>query len=76
MGSPSPLHGLSADGVPLVSELTQHVVQLQVVVGQRGLLLERAPGPVRGVVDRMLGPQRLLELLCIQRDKSVRVCSA
>lgn len=67
----SPLHRLPTDGVPLVSELTQHVVQLQVVVSQGGLLLQRTPSPVGGVVDRMLGSEGFLKLLYIQQESSM-----
>lgn len=67
----SPLHRLPTDRVPLVSELTQHVIQLQVVVSQGGLLLQRTPSPVGGVVDRMLGSEGFLKLLYIQQESSM-----
>lgn len=75
VGSASPLHRLPTDGVPLVPELTQHVVQLQVVISQGGLLLQGTPSPTGGVVDRMLGSEGFLKLLRVQQENSVRVCS-
>lgn len=75
VGSVSPLHRLPADGVPLVPELTQHVVQLQVVVSQGGLLLQGTPGPTGGVVHRMLGSEGFLKLLRVQQENSAHVYS-
>lgn len=46
-----PLHRLSTDSIPLVSEFTQHVIQLQVVIGQGRFLLQGTSSSVGGVVD-------------------------
>lgn len=60
-----PFHRLSAYGVPLVPEFTQHVVQLQVVISQGGFLLQRTSSSIGGIIDRMLPSEGFLKLLHI-----------
>lgn len=63
LGLDLPLHRFAAHCVPLIPDFSQQIVQLLSVIWKQGFFFEGSARPDGGVIDRLLPPQRLLELL-------------